>query len=153
MKQTARKRTIDIMKRRRAQILVATDVAARGLDIKTITHVVNFDLPQVAEDYVHRIGRTGRAGMNGIAFSLVGPSDWAYSHEIENFTGNKISQSTIEGLEPRLAKPSSPTKRQHKNVQKRLPVIKHKRNVGKLASVKTKQSNSPAILNRENADS
>jgi superfamily II DNA/RNA helicase len=55
MKQTARKRTIDTMKRRRAQILVATDVAARGLDIKTITHVVNFDLPQIAEDYVHRI--------------------------------------------------------------------------------------------------
>ncbi|WP_455365452.1 DEAD/DEAH box helicase, partial [Kaarinaea lacus] len=58
MKQIARKRTIEQMKRRRAQILVATDVAARGLDIKTITHVVNFDLPQVAEDYVHRIGRT-----------------------------------------------------------------------------------------------
>ena len=153
MKQTARKRTIDTMKRRRAQILVATDVAARGLDIKTITHVVNFDLPQVAEDYVHRIGRTGRAGMNGIAFSLVGPSDWANLHEIEKFTGNKISQATIAGLEPRLAKPSSPTKRQHKNAQKRLPVIKHKRNVGKLASVKTKQSNLPANLNRENADS
>ncbi|MCI0505438.1 MAG: DEAD/DEAH box helicase [Gammaproteobacteria bacterium] len=137
MKQTARKRTIDIMKRNHAQVLVATDVAARGLDIKTITHVVNFDLPQVAEDYIHRIGRTGRAGMNGIAFSLVGPSDWAYLYEIEKFTGNKISQTVIEGLEPRLAKPGLPLKRPHSAAQKRQPVKKHKRNMDKPPRPKT----------------
>ncbi|WP_455208579.1 DEAD/DEAH box helicase [Kaarinaea lacus] len=136
MKQTARKRTIDIMKRNHAQILVATDVAARGLDIKTITHVVNFDLPQVAEDYVHRIGRTGRAGMNGIAFSLVGPSDWANLHEIEKFIGNKIAQTIIEGLEPRLAKPSAHLKKSDRATPKRLPVIKHKRNVRKVSALK-----------------
>ncbi len=152
MKQTARKHTIETMKRRRAQILVATDVAARGLDIKTITHVVNFDLPQVAEDYVHRIGRTGRAGMNGIAFSLVGPSDWAYLHEIEKFTGKKISQSTIAGLEPRLAKPSAPLKKRSRSPQKRLPVIKHKRNVRKPTSLKHSDDNHQAPLTPESSD-
>ena len=140
MKQSARKRTIDTMKRKRAQILVATDVAARGLDIKTITHVVNFDLPSVAEDYVHRIGRTGRAGMSGMAFSLVGPQDWLYLQEIEKFTGNKISQTTIQGLEPRLAKPTSMSKKHLKSNNKRPPVIKHKRNLQKLASLDSSNS-------------
>ena len=138
MKQSARKRTIEQMKRNRAKILVATDVASRGLDIKTITHVVNFDLPQVAEDYVHRIGRTGRAGMNGVAFSLVGPADWVSLHEIEKFTGNKIAQTTIEGLEPRLAKPVNPPgKKQGFSPRKRQPVITHKRSNRKLNPANT----------------
>ena len=127
MKQVARKRTIELMKKKHAQILVATDVAARGLDIKTITHVVNFDLPPVAEDYVHRIGRTGRAGMSGLAFSLVGPNDWLYLSEIEKFTGNKISQSVIRGLEPRMAKPTVFSKRNTKSSGARTTTIKHKR--------------------------
>jgi len=152
MKQPARKRTIEIMKHNRAQILVATDVAARGLDIKTITHVVNFDLPQVAEDYVHRIGRTGRAGMSGIAFSLVGPSDWASLHEIEKFTGNKISQTTIAGLEPRLAKPSLPLKRSQNAPPQRLPIIKHKRNARKLSDMKQVPKLSRQSPARDNSD-
>jgi superfamily II DNA/RNA helicase len=127
MKQSARKRTIDQMKRNQAKVLVATDVAARGLDIKTITHVINFDLPQVAEDYVHRIGRTGRAGMNGVALSLVGPDDWIALHEIEKFTGSKITQMTITGLEPRLAKPTNLLRKNRQGAQKRQPVITHKR--------------------------
>ena len=127
MKQIARKRTIEQMKKRRAQILVATDVAARGLDIKTITHVVNFDLPPVAEDYVHRIGRTGRAGMSGQAYSLVGPNDWSYLSEIEKFTGNKISQTVIQGLEPRMAKPTNLNRRNPKSSNSRAAIIKHKR--------------------------
>ena len=153
MKQTARKRTIETMKRNRAQVLVATDVAARGLDIKTITHVVNFDLPQVAEDYVHRIGRTGRAGMNGIAFSLVGPSDWGNLQEIEKFTGNKISQTTFQGLEPRLAKPSVPLKRSQKTPQKRLPVIKHKRNGRKTTAMESPLKSSQHSASGNTSDS
>jgi len=131
MKQIARKRTIEQMKKKHAQILVATDVAARGLDIKTITHVVNFDLPSVAEDYVHRIGRTGRAGMSGLAFSLVGPNDWLYLSEIEKFTGNKISQSVIRGLEPRMAKPTVLTRRNTKPGNTRTTTIKHKRKLNR----------------------
>lgn len=127
MKQIARKKTIERMKNRRAQILVATDVAARGLDIKTITHVVNFDLPSVAEDYVHRIGRTGRAGMSGLAYSLVGPKDWEYLTEIEKFTGNKISQTIIQGLEPRMAKPTGFSRKNTKSNSRRTAIIKHKR--------------------------
>ena len=135
MKQIARKRTIERMKNRRAQILVATDVAARGLDIKTITHVVNFDLPPVAEDYVHRIGRTGRAGMNGSAYSLVGPKDWEYLSEIEKFTGNKISQTTIRGLEPRMAKPTGFNRKSPRAGTRRTAIIKHKRATTKTAPV------------------
>ena len=127
MKQIARIFFVFGMKNKRAQILVATDVAARGLDIKTITHVVNFDLPSVAEDYVHRIGRTGRAGMSGQAYSLVGPNDWIYLSEIEKFTGNKISQTVIQGLEPRMAKPSVLTRRNAKAANPRAATIKHKR--------------------------
>ena len=139
MKQIARKRTIEKMKKRHAQILVATDVAARGLDIKTITHVVNFDLPSVAEDYVHRIGRTGRAGMSGLAFSLVGPNDWSYLVEIEKFTGTKISQTVIQGLEPRMAKPTTFTKRNFKSNKKRATTIKHKRSPQRQPSLNTEQ--------------
>jgi superfamily II DNA/RNA helicase len=71
MHQGARNRTLNAMRRGHVRILVATDVAARGIDVPSITHVFNYDLPKFAEDYVHRIGRTGRAGRNGIAISLV----------------------------------------------------------------------------------
>ena len=87
------------------RLLVATDVAARGLDIRGISHVINFDLPMVAEDYIHRIGRTGRAGDKGHAISLVGPSDWEKLSRIERLTGQKIKRVVIEGLEPNSPEP------------------------------------------------
>ena len=71
MHQGARNRTLDALRRGQVRVLVATDVAARGIDVPGITHVVNYDLPKFPEDYVHRIGRTGRAGRNGLAISLV----------------------------------------------------------------------------------
>jgi superfamily II DNA/RNA helicase len=80
-------------------------VAARGLDIKGISHVINFDLPPVAEDYIHRIGRTGRAGANGVAITLVGPDDWSKLAGIERLTGRKLERETIPGLEPTRAAP------------------------------------------------
>lgn len=90
MKQNARKRTIDAMHKGDIKVLVATDVAARGIDVPTITHVINYDLPQVAEDYVHRIGRTGRAGATGYAISLIGPRDRRQLKQVENWIGQKI---------------------------------------------------------------
>ena len=80
--------------------MVATDVAARGLDINGISHVINFDLPRAAEDYVHRIGRTGRAGATGVAISFVSPADAVYLQRIQRYTGQTVQMHTIPGLEP-----------------------------------------------------
>src|SRR5205814_5804593 len=82
------------------QVLVATDIAARGLDIESLPHVVNYDLPHVPEDYVHRIGRTGRAGESGQAVSLVSGEDRSLLRDIERLIGKKIEQQTIPGFEP-----------------------------------------------------
>ena len=100
MSQRQRTRTIGQLRNGSIDILVATDVAARGIDVKSVTHVVNFDLPRSAEDYVHRIGRTGRAGAKGTALSLVGGQDVALVKRIERFTGERIEVAEIEGLEP-----------------------------------------------------
>ncbi len=100
MNQNARNKTIARMKGGRLRILVATDVAARGLDVSGVSHVINFDIPRFAEDYVHRIGRTGRAGVTGIAISFVSPSERAYLDKIERFIGNKVPVHIIPGLEP-----------------------------------------------------
>ncbi|GAM08551.1 ATP-dependent RNA helicase RhlE [Geobacter sp. OR-1] len=109
MTQGARNRTITNMHRGQVKVLVATDVAARGLDVTGISHVINFDLPKFAEDYVHRIGRTGRAGASGIAISFVSHNEISYLDRIEKFTGSALPLHVIPGLEPmqplrRLAK-------------------------------------------------
>jgi superfamily II DNA/RNA helicase len=83
------------------KILVATDVAARGIDVPGINLVVNYDAPRMAEDYVHRIGRTGRAGRAGIAVTFLGHADRHLVRQIERFTGNKVRLMEIAGLEPR----------------------------------------------------
>jgi superfamily II DNA/RNA helicase len=105
MNQNQRKRAVERMRRGDFRLLVATDVAARGLDIRSISHVINFDLPRVAEDYIHRIGRTGRAGATGTAISLVGPEDRTNLADIERLTGNKLERQVIPGLEPTTPEP------------------------------------------------
>jgi superfamily II DNA/RNA helicase len=102
MNQRQRTRTIASLRKGAIRILVATDVAARGIDIPAISHVINFDLPMSAEDYVHRIGRTGRAGATGIALSFAAPRDMRLVHEIERFTGKKLSPTVIPGMEPKF---------------------------------------------------
>jgi superfamily II DNA/RNA helicase len=101
MKQGARTRTLENLKRGRLRVLVATDVAARGIDVAGISHVINFDLPRQAEDYVHRIGRTGRAGRSGIAISLANVRENFQVKLIERFTSQQIPVTTIAGLEPK----------------------------------------------------
>ncbi len=98
--QGQRVRALDDFKAGRASILVATEVASRGLDIEELPHVVNFELPMVAEDYVHRIGRTGRAGSTGDAISLVCVDEWPLLREIESLLGQRIPSETITGFEP-----------------------------------------------------
>ncbi len=109
MKQGARNRTLTNLRRGKLRLLVATDVAARGIDVSTISHVINFDIPRFAEDYVHRIGRTGRAGSEGTAISFALPDDLIHLERIERYTGQKIPQQVISGLEPtrRLRRPKS----------------------------------------------
>ena len=108
MNQGQRNRTLDSLRRGRVKVLVATDVAARGIDVQSISHVINFDLPKQAEDYVHRIGRTGRAGRNGVAISLANGKDFGQVKQIERFTTHLIPVHVIPGLEPRYAGKAAP---------------------------------------------
>jgi ATP-dependent RNA helicase RhlE len=98
--QGQRVRALDDFKAGRADILVATEVASRGLDIEDLPHVVNYELPMVAEDYVHRIGRTGRAGATGDAISLVCVDEAPLLRELERLLGRSIPTEVIPGFEP-----------------------------------------------------
>jgi superfamily II DNA/RNA helicase len=103
MHQGARNRTLTAMRRGQLRILVATDVAARGIDVPTITHVFNYDLPKAAEDYVHRIGRTGRAGRSGLAISLVHHAEQFNVRKIERFTKQMIPVEVVAVTSRRVA--------------------------------------------------
>ena len=98
--QGARTRALAGFKNHNVQVLVATDIAARGLDIDQLPQVVNFDLPNVAEDYIHRIGRTGRAGATGKAVSLVCADEFKELSDIERLIGNVLERKLIDGFEP-----------------------------------------------------
>jgi ATP-dependent RNA helicase RhlE len=98
--QSRRTRSLADFKRGEMRVLVATDIAARGLDIEELPHVVNFDLPHVPEDYVHRIGRTGRAGCAGEAVSLVCPEDQGLMDAIERLLRRRVERKVIAGFEP-----------------------------------------------------
>jgi superfamily II DNA/RNA helicase len=96
--QSLRTKTLDRFRSGDLQFLIASDVAARGLDIPDVSHVFNYEPPRHADDYVHRIGRTGRAGKQGASFTLVGPSDKKSLDAIEKLTGKPIEKATIEGV-------------------------------------------------------
>ena len=98
--QSARTRALSGFKNGTVRVLVATDIAARGLDIDALPHVVNFELPNVAEDYVHRIGRTGRAGTTGIAVSLVSGEERKLLRDIERLLKRDLEGEVIPGFEP-----------------------------------------------------
>ena len=98
--QTARTKALADFKNGSLQVLVATDIAARGIDIDQLPHVVNFELPNVPEDYVHRIGRTGRAGANGEAVSLVCVDELAFLRDIEKLIKREIPKQVVAGFEP-----------------------------------------------------
>ena len=98
--QGARTKALKNFKDSTIKILVATDIAARGLDIPLLPHVINFELPNVPEDYIHRIGRTGRAGAAGEAISLVCSEESEYQSEIEKILKEKIKSTIVEGFEP-----------------------------------------------------
>jgi ATP-dependent RNA helicase RhlE len=98
--QAARTRALQDFKQGKVRVLVATDVASRGLDIDQLPHVVNFELPNLPEDYVHRIGRTGRAGNEGRAVSLVCGDEYPFLKDIERLLNQTLIKEVIPGYEP-----------------------------------------------------
>src|SRR5262249_50763740 len=105
MDQSQRIAEFDRFKRDEINILVASDVAARGLDVKGVSHVFNFDVPWQPDDYVHRIGRTGRAGAKGTAITLATKGDGELIDRIEKLTGQKIPRMPTPGKAPKFEKP------------------------------------------------
>jgi superfamily II DNA/RNA helicase len=120
MDQKSRMDTLAKFKSGELKILIASDVAARGLDIPNVSHVFNYDIPIHAEDYVHRIGRTGRAGRSGKAFSLIAPTDNKYLEAIETLIVKKIEW--VNNKEKNIAKPADDVS---KVKQAKKPAQKH----------------------------
>jgi superfamily II DNA/RNA helicase len=115
LSQGLRTRRLMALRSGQVQILVATDVAARGIDVPTITHVFNFGLPMKAEDYTHRIGRTGRAGRDGIAVTFAEFRDRSRIFDIEGYTKQPFKAETVPGLEPRQRAPEARPQRNYGN--------------------------------------
>ncbi|MFM2042302.1 MAG: hypothetical protein RLY86_878 [Pseudomonadota bacterium] len=113
--QSKRTETLEAFKQGQIDLLVCSDVAARGIDIKGVSHVFNFDVPYNSEDYVHRIGRTGRAGLTGRAFTLAAPEDGKYIQSIEKLVGKAIPRVALDGMDsPELDYTADPRKRRKK---------------------------------------
>jgi len=134
--QANRLKTLTQFKEGEIKVLVATDIASRGLDIENLPYVINYELPAVAEDYIHRVGRTGRAGRNGEAISLLDIYEKYDIKEIERLIGLKIEQQTVEGFEPdptlrRLDQDEFKAKSEHKKA-----VVKHVKKPAKTPFVK-----------------
>ena len=106
--QQARLEALSKFKEGKLQVLVATDVAARGLDVDDLPLVINYELPHTPEDYVHRIGRTGRAGASGEAISFVSPDEEKYLVEIERMLKKKVSVESVDGFDPVAAAERAP---------------------------------------------
>jgi len=107
--QGQRVRALESFRAGKTRVLVATDIAARGIDVEGISHVINYDVPQQAEDYVHRIGRTGRAEAVGNAFTFVAPDDERMVHRIEYVLGQKLPRRQVDGIDysvPVVRRPS-----------------------------------------------
>ncbi|MCB0450876.1 MAG: DEAD/DEAH box helicase, partial [Confluentibacter sp.] len=117
--QGARTKALEGFKNTGVSVLVATDIAARGLDIPLLPHVINFELPNIPEDYVHRIGRTGRAGASGEAISLVSADETTFLRDIEKLVGIKIPTEILEGFEPDPNASTEPEKRQERGARDR----------------------------------
>ena len=124
--QGARDKALSDFKSGQIRALVATDVAARGIDINDLGHVINFELPYVAEDYVHRIGRTGRAGKVGVAISLMAPEEEWLLIAIEKLLDIRLLQQWFPGYEPDLTKSIKPKRTVGKNKERKKALSNNK---------------------------
>jgi ATP-dependent RNA helicase RhlE len=148
--QGARTKALSGFKNGAVRVLVATDIAARGLDIPLLPHVINFELPNIAEDYVHRIGRTGRAGANGEAISLVSSDEVAYLKAIEKLLKQKLRTAVIDGFEPSEITPDN---EKPKTKEQKADEIKQRqqRRKNRLAKNDRRNSNSSSQQNSNNS--
>ena len=96
LSQGQRKRALDDFKKGKVRVLVATDVAARGIDVDNVTHVINYDFPEQSEDYIHRIGRTGRAGAKGVAITFVSPRNQLALKKVEKLIQRTLPKKLVE---------------------------------------------------------
>ncbi|VAW54232.1 ATP-dependent RNA helicase RhlE [hydrothermal vent metagenome] len=145
--QAVRTKALADFKCTKVQVLVATDIAARGLDIDQLPQVVNFDLPKVAQDYIHRIGRTGRAGTKGQAISLVSADEFDYLTDIEHLIKTLLTRKLIDGFEPLHEVPESRLWRKPKKLKKskiKLSQSNEQKNINKQGS-----ANKNSIISRE----
>ncbi|MFD0964979.1 DEAD/DEAH box helicase [Pseudofulvibacter geojedonensis] len=143
--QNARTKALKEFKSNKVRVLVATDIAARGLDIPLLPHVINYELPNVPEDYVHRIGRTGRAGASGEALSLVSAEERDYLRGIEKLLGQKMKTEILEGYEvTESLERSKPTPKQQQQRRK---------NSSKPSNKSNNYKRRPKRNNRKNGDS
>lgn len=120
--QSQRIQALEAFRERKARVLVATDIAARGIDVEGISHVINYDMPMRAEDYVHRIGRTGRAQSAGSAFTLVTPMDEQMVRRIEVVLKQKLERRRLEGIDysaPAFVQPTSDAIRRYRELNRR----------------------------------
>ncbi|HQS83769.1 MAG: hypothetical protein B7Y25_02430 [Alphaproteobacteria bacterium 16-39-46] len=136
MPQNKRTETLDQFRKGEVKILIASDVAARGLDIEDITHVVSFDVPFNAEDYVHRIGRTGRASREGTSYLFSTHGDKELLKDIETLTNQKISLYKVEGIvekedvkKPKVLPPKPHQAKPHQDKKEALPISKNKKEI------------------------
>lgn len=136
--QETRKHVLDLFRRGQISVLVASDVAARGLDIKGVDLVINFDMPRSGNEYVHRIGRTGRAGEQGLAISLISPTEWNLMSSIERFLKLKFEHRKVKALEGKFKGPKK------LKASGKAAGPKKKKSTGKAAATKAKANKKPA---------
>lgn len=153
--QGARTKALKGFKDNSIRVLVATDIAARGLDIPLLPHVINFELPNVPEDYVHRIGRTGRAGASGEAISLVAEEEEAYLKSIEKLLGQKIIVSQLEGFDLSTIKDEIKTEQpkqqpRNKPVKKSFRTFSDPKKKTKKTSAESSKKHTPRKRNNHN---
>ncbi len=150
--QGARTKALAGFKNGSVRVLVATDIAARGLDIPLLPHVVNFELPNIPEDYVHRIGRTGRAGASGEAISLVSADETTYLRDIEKLVKMKFPVEIMEGFEPDPNASTKPEKKQQRQGGNRSRNNSNSRNSNS-SGQKSNNSRRPKRSNDRNSNS
>ena len=114
----ARSRALNDFKEKKIQVLVATDIAARGLDIPTLKVVINYDIPHVVGDYIHRIGRTGRAGVDGLAITLISPKEEIALRDVEQLLAKKIDREIIKEYEPDISQIEKSSRKKSKDIKK-----------------------------------